>query len=145
MISTRSLTKAAAAAGLFVGLSFGGPAQALVVTLTPIVGTISGSETYTTNETIDFKFTIDAPDTFVFTAIGDGGSFPFPITETASGTSGTFTEVYGPFPVHGTVDYSLTSAVPEASTWAMMLLGFAGLGFAYRRTTKKFSGAFSAA
>jgi hypothetical protein len=29
---------------------------------------------------------------------------------------------------------SLTSAVPEPSTWAMMLLGFAGLGFmAYRR------------
>lgn len=29
------------------------------------------------------------------------------------------------------------SAVPEASTWLMMLLGFAGLGFAaYRRTNK---------
>ena len=31
----------------------------------------------------------------------------------------------------------LTSAVPEPSTWAMMLLGFAGLGFvAYRRKSK---------
>jgi hypothetical protein len=30
-----------------------------------------------------------------------------------------------------------TSAVPEPSTWAMMLLGFAGLGFmAYRRNSK---------
>ena len=29
------------------------------------------------------------------------------------------------------------SAVPEPSTWAMMLLGFAGLGFfGYRRTVK---------
>jgi PEP-CTERM motif len=29
------------------------------------------------------------------------------------------------------------SAVPEPSTWAMMLIGFAGLGFvAYRRTKK---------
>jgi hypothetical protein len=28
------------------------------------------------------------------------------------------------------------SGVPEASTWAMMALGFAGLGFAYRRTRK---------
>jgi hypothetical protein len=35
-------------------------------------------------------------------------------------------------------DVSVTgSAVPEPSTWAMMLLGFAGLGFAgYRRTRK---------
>jgi PEP-CTERM motif len=29
------------------------------------------------------------------------------------------------------------SAVPEPSTWAMMLLGFAGIGLmAYRRTSK---------
>jgi hypothetical protein len=29
---------------------------------------------------------------------------------------------------------TLTTAVPEPSTWAMMILGFAGLGFlAYRR------------
>jgi len=33
-----------------------------------------------------------------------------------------------------------TSTVPEPSTWAMMLLGFAGLGFAgYRRTRKALS------
>ena len=32
---------------------------------------------------------------------------------------------------------SFTSAVPEPSTWAMLLLGFAGLGFmAYRRKSK---------
>lgn len=32
------------------------------------------------------------------------------------------------------VDFSVASAVPEPSTWAMLLLGFAGLGFmAYRR------------
>jgi hypothetical protein len=31
----------------------------------------------------------------------------------------------------------VTSAVPEPSTWAMLLLGFAGLGFmAYRRKSK---------
>jgi hypothetical protein len=34
----------------------------------------------------------------------------------------------------GTADLALTAAVPEPSTWAMMLLGFCGLGFlAYRR------------
>jgi hypothetical protein len=33
--------------------------------------------------------------------------------------------------------FQLTSAIPEPSTWAMMLLGFAGLGFmAYRRKAK---------
>jgi hypothetical protein len=35
--------------------------------------------------------------------------------------------------------FSLTgvSGVPEPSTWAMMLLGFAGLGFAFRRSRRK--------
>ena len=33
--------------------------------------------------------------------------------------------------------FAATSAVPEASTWAMMILGFAGIGFmAYRRKSK---------
>jgi hypothetical protein len=32
------------------------------------------------------------------------------------------------------ISFSVTAAVPEPSTWAMMLLGFAGIGFmAYRR------------
>ena len=34
-------------------------------------------------------------------------------------------------------DFVETPAVPEASTWAMMILGFAGVGFmAYRRKSK---------
>ena len=32
-----------------------------------------------------------------------------------------------------------TSAVPEPSTWAMMLIGFAGLGFAFRQSRRKVS------
>ena len=33
-----------------------------------------------------------------------------------------------------TINTNLTSAVPEPSTWAMLLLGFAGIGFmGYRR------------
>ena len=32
---------------------------------------------------------------------------------------------------------SASSAVPEASTWTMMLLGFAGLGFAGYRQQRK--------
>lgn len=35
------------------------------------------------------------------------------------------------------VRFQYVSAVPEASTWAMMILGFAGIGFlAYRRSSK---------
>ena len=35
------------------------------------------------------------------------------------------------------VTESLITAIPEPSTWAMMLIGFAGLGFlAYRRQSK---------
>jgi PEP-CTERM motif len=36
-----------------------------------------------------------------------------------------------------------SSAVPEPSTWAMMLVGFAGLGFAGYRTSRK-TAAFAA-
>jgi PEP-CTERM motif len=32
-----------------------------------------------------------------------------------------------------------TAAVPEPSTWLMMLLGFAGLGFAFRQSRRKVS------
>jgi PEP-CTERM motif-containing protein len=36
--------------------------------------------------------------------------------------------------VHASYDNGVTAAVPEPSTWAMMILGFAGIGFmAYRR------------
>ena len=35
-----------------------------------------------------------------------------------------------------TFDFTPTAAVPEPSTWAMMLLGFAGLGFAFRRSRR---------
>ena len=34
---------------------------------------------------------------------------------------------------------TLTSAVPEPSTWATMLLGSAGLGFAFRQSRRKAS------
>ena len=30
-----------------------------------------------------------------------------------------------------------STAVPEPSTWAMLLIGFAGLGFAFRQSRRK--------
>ena len=38
---------------------------------------------------------------------------------------------------HGTGEAGALSAVPEPSTWAMMLLGFAGLGYAGFKRTRK--------
>ena len=39
--------------------------------------------------------------------------------------------------VPGVVDHLTISEVPEPSTWAMMALGFAGLGFARYRTSRR--------
>jgi hypothetical protein len=44
------------------------------------------------------------------------------------------TQQYSGF--YGSID-TLAVNVPEPSTWAMMLLGFAGLGFAFRRSRRK--------
>jgi hypothetical protein len=61
---------------------------------------------------------------------------------TYTGPSGTFSFqlVYGECcgaPGDLSISLPLTSAVPEPSTWAMMILGFAGVGFmAYRRKSK---------
>jgi hypothetical protein len=42
----------------------------------------------------------------------------------------------GPGEFTGTMTPIVTAAVPEASTWAMMILGFTGIGFmTYRRRT----------
>jgi hypothetical protein len=38
-----------------------------------------------------------------------------------------------------TFDFTPTAAVPEPSTWAMMLIGFAGLGFAFRQSRRRVS------
>jgi hypothetical protein len=39
---------------------------------------------------------------------------------------------------YGTID-TITVNVPELPTWAMMLLGFAGLGFAFPQSRRKVS------
>ena len=37
----------------------------------------------------------------------------------------------------GTFIYEVSSAIPEAPAWALMLMGFAGLGLVGRRATRK--------
>jgi hypothetical protein len=60
----------------------------------------------------------------------------------ADGSSGTYNPLTGTWanPEHRTstlnITADITAAVPEPSTWAMMILGFAGVGFmTYRRKT----------
>ncbi len=83
-----------------------------------IVGTV---ETTGGGIFIDFDNT---PKLFTY----DGGSFLFSVND-VSLTAGL--ESSNSVPFSGQI---VVTAVPEASTWAMMILGFAGLGFlAHRR------------
>lgn len=45
----------------------------------------------------------------------------------------------------GTFEFGVASAVPELSTWAMMILGFCGLGFMAHRRKNQMAAAVSAA
>jgi len=60
--------------------------------------------------------------------------------------SGTYSSITWTNPTYENY-YAVTvgSAVPEPSTWVMMVLGFAGLGFAGYRKTKKNNAALAAA
>jgi len=63
-----------------------------------------------------------------------------PVTLYFTNVSGplTFTEL-GPSDQQGNLidNVVVTTGVPEPSTWAMMLLGFAGLGFAAYQGSRK--------
>jgi hypothetical protein len=60
-------------------------------------------------------------------------AFNSPLQVTASGTTYTFANISDQS-VDSLGTISAVLAVPEVSTWAMMILGFIGIGFmAYRR------------
>jgi hypothetical protein len=66
-------------------------------------------------------------------------------TFTTTGGNLAFTSLAGGNPNVGNIlDNVQVSAVPELSTWAMMLIGFGGLGFFAYRRTKKISAANAA-
>jgi hypothetical protein len=87
--------------------------------------------TNTTTNALSFSFTDTNPlslSSFSFGAFNGGGSHPqdyFTADIIGNGNTG----VVGAS--------SITTAVPEPSTWAMMILGFMGVGFmAYRRKSE---------
>lgn len=68
-------------------------------------------------------------DTGTFGFLGFGSSTPF--------SSATFSESGSSFNIPEIEYGAFTGTVPEPSTWALMLLGFAGLGYAYYRRQAK--------
>jgi hypothetical protein len=104
----------------------------------PVTSTSFVSLAYTSSDiTVDFPppllFTgglnADGPITsLVFIIRGTSGSPQFNLDDT--GTWELATAVAADAGVRGFFFPSTGSAIPEPSTWAMMLLGFAGLGFA---------------
>jgi hypothetical protein len=84
---------------------------------------------YNTADSItgDIPATIDVPFSFVFSQIDTGFGYAT-LFDGVNATTANLTPT--------TLTYSIpaTSTVPEPSTWALMLVGFAGLGWAaYRR------------
>ena len=82
----------------------------------------------------------DAPQMFDFTGLPANADFA------AIGIIGTGGETIKSVEVSDTMGFkelkhfqfdSTTGVIPETSTWAMMLVGFAGLGFASYRKTRK--------
>jgi hypothetical protein len=94
------------------------------------------------NLTVSFGSTLNATSpTFSLSSHGFSGWLSAGGYVTADSTSDVLSFLaYGNLPVPPFAlvsDVSLTGAIPEISTWAMMLAGFAGLGFVgYRRRAK---------
>jgi hypothetical protein len=74
--------------------------------------------------------TIDVRLVFDETMSGNEG-FGFTYVLARTGIGNAASDVADPFTTFS------VSGVPEPSTWAMMLLGFAGLGFAFRRSRRQ--------
>ena len=91
-------------------ISFGGPGAASYTggELAALTGAIDDGDQWSRSSNGLFEF-----------------SFAAPVTSVTFGSSANSLEVA-----------SVASAVPEASTWAMMLIGFTGLGYAAYRKTK---------
>jgi hypothetical protein len=99
----------------------------------------SGTVTYSSSQIIEFKFTVDSPYNFSFNAVQDVNYTPaFSITETATGGAGMYTETFTPVKIgnssySGTIAYTLTAAVPEPASWALMIVGVGAVGASMRR------------
>jgi PEP-CTERM motif len=99
-------------------------------------GSIDGGATNKLSITID-AYTLTGADLVALGAVADGSQ-----TSPASNQLVTITGLgeFSTITFHSNLnsfEFSLPTSVPEPSTWAMMALGFAGLGYAaFRRNSK---------
>jgi hypothetical protein len=123
-------------------LSTGGTKGKATGTLIEIMGQVSLVNGQSYDFTHDDGVQLKIGNTMV---INDADpTFPANTPFTWTGSTGTFkfALVYGEccgLPAELETNLPLTSGVPEPSTWAMMLAGFGGLGFAAFRRSRKAS------
>ena len=104
----------------------------------------SGALTGTNNSSGD-RFGADTADSFLFvppgyvsgTALSDSATFEGQTFATLGVTPGIYVYDWGSGDHTDTLTIVIGGEVPEPSTWAMMLLGFAGLVLAGYRAARK--------
>ena len=108
-----------------------GTGHAAVVNLTPVLGgTITGTTELAPHEKISYTFKVPVPYHFMF-------GFSDVIDFTTSGGPGDFVETFTNGATASTGSYTLSTAVPEPATWAMLIVGLAGVGAMTRRRNVK--------
>lgn len=100
-----------------------------LVSVTGASSILSDAITHNSSNTSDLNWTL-----FTTTFIADSSSASLMFANTVGSNNGGVM-----------FDAVSVSAVPEPATWAMMLLGFAGLGLAGHRRVRKNTAAFSVA
>jgi PEP-CTERM motif len=91
----------------------------------------------------------DPPEGFIFVPMGYASGAPLSDTATYAGqsfatlglTPGVYLYTFGSGTDADSFTIKVAAPVPEPSTWAMMLLGFAGLGYAGYRASRRESAA----
>ena len=74
-----------------------------------------------------------APEVFVFSGFGDDHDFDrIGIIAAVEGETIAWVKIESNFREFKQTDFSFATAVPEPAAWSLMILGFAGLGFATR-------------
>jgi hypothetical protein len=110
------------------------PSATLLMVLSPI----PGSQTFISSNPDAQDINVDLNGAAAGAAIGPGPQTELLLVTDSS--DGTFDRTS----LDGVVTYTFTPSVvpvPESSTWAMMLVGFAGLGYAAFRRKGAFQGA----
>jgi hypothetical protein len=116
------------------------------ITLTGTIGLLTGNNTFQIGHDDGVVLSVAVPGGFLLSAPGPTSFVLTPFTITNPGAPGNFAFTLdyneccsGPADLEFAFNNVPIGGVPEPSTWAMMLLGFAGLGFAFRQSRRKMS------